>query len=94
MSFPPALLPRLCSHRSLHRCNSGGGVSLRRSLARSLGLIVFQMFSSDGDDGGELGDVASYFRLIASVLLCGASFPTAAENGFIAALQQDPDRAW
>ena len=52
------------------------------------------MFSSDGDDGGELGDVAAYFRLIASVLLCGASFPTAADNGFIAALQQDPDRAW
>jgi hypothetical protein len=45
-------------------------------------------------DGGELDDVTDYFQLVASVLLCGASFPTPATNGFLAALQPDPDRAW
>ena len=61
-------------------------------LSREPRLPNWEMFSHDGGDGGELGDVADYFQLIAHVLLCGASFTTPADNGFLAALPRDPAR--
>ena len=62
--------------------------------AKSSPLPNWDAFSSDGGDGGELGNVADYFQLIASVLLCSSGCTKSSDNGFIAAMRPDPNRAW